>query len=106
MVQIKKKSKDEVLPQLDSMSKKLEEHYGKKPVFYATMTAYYEYLKGEVDGDRLWIRSVYSNPKYLGVGDWKFWQFTDSAKLDGYDGKEDYIDVNIFNGTLDELDNY
>jgi len=97
------KNQEEVVPQIENMCNKLEEHYGKKPIIYCTYKAYRKYIKGNFDSERLWIRSVYTNPKLIGVSKWKIWQYTDTVKLDGYKGKEDCVDVNAFNGTLDEL---
>jgi lysozyme len=38
--------------------------------------------------------------------EWTFWQFTDKAKLDGYEGDEPCIDVNVFCGTEEEFEKY
>jgi len=37
------------------------------------------------------------------VRDWTFWQYTDTAVLEGYEGSEKYIDRNVFRGTKEEL---
>jgi lysozyme len=46
---------------------------------------------------------VYYSPNIDLKGKWKFWQYTDRAKLKGYSGDEQYIDKNIFNGTENEF---
>lgn len=35
-----------------------------------------------------------------------FWQYCNRGRLDGYDGAEQYIDLNVFNGTKEEFENY
>lgn len=37
-------------------------------------------------------------------GRWVFWQYTDRAVLEGYDGTEKYIDRNVFVGSMEELE--
>lgn len=39
-------------------------------------------------------------------GKWQFWQYTDRAVLEGYEGAEKYIDLNVFGGTEDEWKEY
>lgn len=97
--------KDEVVKQLDAMLRKLEEHYQTKPIIYTTYKAYDTYIKGEFEEYPLWIRNVYYQPLFS-LGDrWVFWQYTDTAVLEGYEGTEQYIDMNVFRGTEEELKN-
>ena len=37
---------------------------------------------------------------------WRFWQYNGKALLQGYQGGEAYIDLNIFNGTAGEFERY
>ncbi|MDE7353302.1 MAG: hypothetical protein K2O06_09660 [Acetatifactor sp.] len=83
----------------------LEEHYGARPVIYATYTVYRRYIEGEFDQYPLWIRNVYYSPN-LDLGrKWDFWQYTDKALLEG-GGTEPYVDCNVFSGTAEELAQY
>ena len=34
---------------------------------------------------------------------WTFWQYSNRDRLDGYDGEESFIDMNVFDGDLDDL---
>ena len=34
------------------------------------------------------------------VPGWDFWQYSHSARLEGYDGAQDRIDLNIFRGKM------
>ena len=47
----------------------------------------------------IWIRNVISKPKLSDDRMWTFWQYTNRERLKGYNGKEKYIDVNVFNGS-------
>ena len=49
----------------------------------------------------VWIRSVYRRPRLEG---WTFWQYSNRARLDGYDGDERYIDLNVFCGSRAEFE--
>lgn len=95
--------KSTVIPQLNVMLEKLESYYGKKPIIYATEKSYKLYLDGEFSDTDIWIRSVYRKPQISDNRKWTFWQYTDRAKLDGYNGKEKYIDLNVFNGSEEEF---
>ena len=97
---------EELVAELKTMLALLEEEYGVKPMVYTTYTFYYKYLDGEIDGYPLWIRNVYFSPNLDMRGEWTFWQYTDQAVIDGYSGAEEHIDMNVFYGNLDELDEY
>ena len=95
--------KDEVAGQLGKLLDTLEEYYKIKPVIYTTYAAYNSYIKGEFEDYPLWIRNVYYQPLWGTRGKWTFWQYTDTAVLEGYEGTEKYIDRNVFRGTKEEL---
>ena len=81
----------------------LREHYGVEPVIYATEVAYRRYVAGEFSGSPLWIRAVYLPPRVSDGRDWAFWQYSHRDRLEGYDGEESFIDMNVFRGDLAEL---
>lgn len=96
--------KEDVAAQLGEMLSVLEEHYQVKPIIYTTYTIYFKYIKGEFDEYPLWIRNVYYPPGGALGAAWAFWQYTDTAVLEGYEGTEKYIDMNVFKGTKEELE--
>lgn len=96
------KTRDE----LNVLLNELENYYGKKPIIYATEKSYDMYLSGYYTLYNIWIRNVVTNPKELNDQTWTFWQYTNRARLDGYSGKEKYIDMNVFNGTVEEFNKY
>ena len=94
--------KGDVTEQLETMLLILEEYYHAKPVIYTTYSVYYQYIKGGFKEYPLWIRNVYFPPDWHMKGEWTFWQYTDTAVMDGYAGEEKYIDRNVFCGTAEE----
>lgn len=96
------KSADEVVPQLKLMLDDLEEYYGMRPIIYATGSAYSMYIEEALSDYDIWLRSVYFTPE----GGWTFWQYSDTGKLDGYNGEEKHIDLNVFYGTKEQFDSY
>lgn len=94
-------SKKETREILDALLEALEDHYGVKPIIYTTARAYYSYILGGGYGEYpLWMRDTYMEP----IVRWKFWQYSDQGKLDGYDGvqtdcTEMFIDLNVYNGS-------
>lgn len=94
----------DVVRNLGAMLDALECHYQTKPIIYTTFTVYNDYIKGEFDEYPLWVRSIYCPPTVLFGNKWSFWQYMDTAMLDGYAGDQKYIDVNVFKGTKKELE--
>ena len=96
----------DVHPQLDALLRRLEAHYGVRPILYATGKAYRLYLEGRYDDYDLWIRDVYFTPSLSASRPWTFWQYADNARLQGYTGREPCIDMNVFSGTPEEFAAY
>lgn len=96
---------EEIRKELQEMLTVLEEYYGCKPIIYATQSSYFTILQGKFKDYPLWIRNVYFKPLVPGKR-WIFWQYEDSAVLDGYYGEQDKIDLNVFYGRMDELEKY
>lgn len=98
--------KNELNQELTACLKRLEEEYHAKPMLYTTYKVYYRYLKKDFSDYPLWIRNVYFKPGWELGRKWDFWQYTDTAHLEGYQGEEKYIDCNVFRGTWEELEKY
>ena len=98
--------KSHVRKELDDLINALQSHYEMKPIIYATQKSYSLYIKdGYADYD-IWIRNVIRKPKLPDGREWTFWQYTDRERLDGYKGKEKFIDMNVFNGTESDFERY
>lgn len=98
--------KEKTQTELQVLINELKEHYGVTPIIYATEKSYELYIAdffGECD---IWIRNVISKPSLSDERNWKFWQYTNRGKLDGYKGEETFIDINVFSGSQTDFDNY
>lgn len=96
----------ETQAQLDNLLSALENHYGIKPILYATEKSYRLYLANRYDSYDIWIRNVITSPTLSDNRDWTFWQYTNRERLEGYNGKEKFIDMNVFYGTQDQFMQY
>lgn len=99
-------SQADVRKELDIFIEKITEYYEMNPIIYATEKSYSLYLGGAYEDCDIWIRSVYIPPALSDGRDWTFWQVTDKGLLEGYQGEEKYIDINVFRGTREEFETY
>jgi lysozyme len=88
---------------LDPLLAALEAHYGAPPIIYATPAAYDRYLLDDYPENPIWIRSVVLPPSLSDGRDWTFWQYSHRDRLRGYEGDEPFIDMNVFDGSLEQL---
>ena len=96
--------KEHVHSILNPLLERLEEHYGVKPILYVTYRSYYRYLAGEGYGDYpIWCSSLTVFPL---MPRWDFWQYSHTARLDGYTGSQQQIDLNIFRGSREQFDRF
>ena len=102
VLDIEKKGKDmkKLQQDLKVWLRKVESHYGVKPIIYASYKFKTRYLNDSVfNSYPYWIAHYYvDSVRYQ--GDWKFWQHTDVGTLPGIDEK---VDLNVFNSSLQEL---
>ena len=103
---IRPPAREDVTEQLTLLLERLEEQYHMRPVIYATGSAYDRYLTGDYEEYDIWIRNVYFTPRLKDGRDWTFWQYTDRARLAGYEGEEPFIDLNVFYGTPEQFASY
>ena len=96
--------KEHVRSILDPLMERLEAHYGVKPILYVTSRSYYLYLAGSGYGEYpIWCSSPTVFPLVPG---WDFWQYSHTARLEGYDGSQDRIDLNIFRGSREQFQRF
>jgi len=91
---------------LDSLKKglkrwltKVEKHYQVRPIIYSGERYYSDFLKEEFGEYLFWIAN-YNFYREKIEDDWLFWQFTEKASLPGIKHR---VDVNIYNGDLEQL---
>lgn len=77
----------------------VEAHYKVKPIIYTGESYYDDFLKDEFSDYLFWIAN-YNFYREKMDEDWLFWQFTEKASVSGIKGN---VDVNIYNGDLQQL---
>ena len=105
VLDIERKPKDVAQMQADLklFLQRLEQHYGVKPIIYTSYKYKKRYLNDpEFDAYPLWIAHYYVDLLAY-EGTWQFWQHTDYGVVPGI---ESNVDLNVFNGSLEELKAY
>jgi lysozyme len=78
---------------------KIEAHYGVKPIIYSSESYYRDFLKDDFEDYPFWIANYTAFYEDID-SDWSIWQVTENGIIEGIKGR---VDVNIFNGNLDDL---
>ena len=101
-IEMKSKDMKKLQEDLKIWLRKVENHYGVKPIIYASYKFKTKYLNDSIFNTYpYWIAHYYvDSVRYQ--GEWKFWQHTDVGTLPGIDEK---VDLNVFNGSFSELKN-
>ncbi|MBR3228455.1 MAG: hypothetical protein IKF68_07945 [Erysipelotrichaceae bacterium] len=89
--------KEDVVRELKVFLETVEKEYGVRPLIYTRSDIYDRYLKGEFDGYKMWISSLYTPIYWNYKDDWYIWQYLNRGELQGYTGGERYIDLNVLN---------
>ena len=95
----KNQSLDSLKVGLKRWLKAVERHYKVKPIIYTGEKYYDDFLKDEFSDYLFWIAN-YNFYREKIDSDWLFWQFTEKAAVPGIKGN---VDVNIYNGDLEQL---
>nr|WP_297328188.1 glycoside hydrolase family 25 protein [uncultured Bacteroides sp.] len=95
-----KKSPQELKTSVKTWLDRVEAHYGVKPILYTSYKFKMRYLNDSIFNTYpYWIAHYYvDSVKY--EGKWNFWQHTDVGVVPGI---EKEVDLNVFNGTFEEL---
>ncbi|MBQ8501464.1 MAG: glycoside hydrolase family 25 protein [Bacteroides sp.] len=96
-----KKSAEELKRVVRLWLDRVEAHYEVKPILYTSYKFKMRYLNDSIFNTYpYWIAHYYvDSVRYKGR--WHFWQHTDVGTVPGIENK---VDLNVFNGTLEELD--
>ncbi|MDE6347749.1 MAG: glycoside hydrolase family 25 protein [Bacteroides sp.] len=97
---IGKQSPQELKRAVKTWLDRIEAHYGVKPILYTSYKFKERYLSDSVfNAYPYWIAHYYvDSVRYRGK--WHFWQHTDVGMVPGI---EEEVDLNVFNGTLEQL---
>ena len=100
-IEQKSRDMDKLRKDLKIWLQKVERHYGVKPIIYTSYRFKTSYLNDSVfNSYPYWIAHYYvDSVEYK--GEWQFWQHHDAGTLPGIDKR---VDLNVFNGTLKQLD--
>jgi Lyzozyme M1 (1,4-beta-N-acetylmuramidase) len=96
-------SAEKIVPELRDLLEALEMHYGKRPMIHVTEPVYLQYVYSHFDDYDIWFCNTLTDPP---EGNWRFWQYTDRERLIGYDGKDRFIDMNVFLGSEEEWNRF
>jgi len=78
----------------------IEKHYGVKPIIYSGDKFHQTFLNtSEFKDYPLWIAN-YNWIKHPKTKQWSFWQFSEKGKVKGV---SEYVDLNVFKGTKQDL---
>lgn len=87
--------KDDVVRELSDFLATIEDTYATRPLIYARDDFYEMYLRDDFGGYPRWVRNVYYPTKLDNKDAWTIWQYNDRGLLDGYNGDEKYIDLDV-----------
>jgi lysozyme len=94
--------REEIVKQLKEFLQLIKAEYNIQPIIYTPYQFYNKYLAAEFKDYPLWIGHYSKNEPQLAAGvEWIFWQYGERGRLRGI--RNSYVDLNVFNGTLDEL---
>jgi len=96
----------DVRRELADLLDRLTAHYGTAPIIYTTMDVYNRYIAGTFPGTDIWIRDIWREPTLADGRAWRFWQFSERFRLEGYSGEERYIDLNVYAGDRGQWEQY
>lgn len=92
--------KDQTKQEILNWLSVVENQYQVKPIIYASYRFKQRYLSDPVFNQYpYWIAHYYVDSLEYD-GSWAFWQHTDVGRVDGING---YVDIDMFNGTMDKL---
>lgn len=101
-IEEKPKNKKKYIDEVKVWLKKVEEHYGVKPIIYASSKYKKKYLDDPFFKEYpSWVAHYYI-PELREGEEWLMWQCTDLGVLPGIKEK---VDINIFNGSKKQFKN-
>lgn len=96
-------TKEQLLQQIKIMHDRLQQHYGKQPIFYTSKNFYNIILTDQFKQTPIWIREYKDLPDLKDKRPWTFWQKTNQGKIQGIDKS---VDLNVFYGSQAQWDDF
>jgi lysozyme len=95
------REKGGVIDEISIFIKEFENKSSKSLMIYTNESGFKKYILGHFDQKKIWICS-FNDPPNIGKK-WIFWQHSHKGKFDFADG---WVDINTFNGNLNEWNKY
>lgn len=93
-----------VRSEMQRFMKRIEGHYGKRPIIYTSVDFHRENLVGAFQDHHFWVRAVAQHPSEIYPNRrWAFWQYTSTGIIPGIRGE---TDINVFAGTQKNWQNW
>lgn len=90
---------DRLKAELDDFLAAIEPRYGQQAILYVTEELHAVY--GAVTaGRRLFVREIFTEPRWPEGRPWLLWQFHNGGRIDGIAGP---VDLDAFQGSMDDL---
>lgn len=91
-----------VIEELKILENELYEYFGVHPLIYTNRDCYQLYIEKNFPNNSLWICELHKEPS--SDLNWVIWQFSHKGKVDGL--SDEYLDLNYFRYSFDELQKY
>lgn len=93
-------SRETLSKELREFVLEVERVYKKQPILYVKYDTYKTYITGSFENNPIWIQDRFFYPKLPDERKWTFWQFSSRGRISGI---RTYIDLNVFNGSEQDL---
>lgn len=90
--------KQKVVKNLKSFCDVIKKKYKVKPLIICNNKSYEKYLSDDFSKYPIWIDSFFSEPEEN--IEWSFWGYTPRMKFRGYENKDEYVTLSIFNNSM------
>jgi lysozyme len=81
---------------LEIFLRSVEKAWQRPVLLYVTPEFYPEYVKGYFPDNPLWVRSIFSGPRWAGFGSWEIWQYANRGHVQGV---STFVDLNVYTGS-------
>lgn len=99
---IQNATKDQLVKEVKTWLKVIEDHYDIKPIIYTNISFYNNYLGKDFDKYPLWIAHYQKHTLPRIDRSWLFWQHDEQGRIQGIRSN---LDFNVFNGDSSDFKN-
>ena len=86
-------TKEQLLHEIQVIHDRLQQHYGKQPIFYISKQFYHIVLMGNFAQTPLWVRDYDGKPELKDARPWLFWQHSQTGHIEGIPKA---VDLNVY----------